>query len=62
MTSRDERDARQHFRERYAVAANDLTAQIEASVIGAVWGANGYTTSLLDGVNAGAHHLISLVA
>ena len=44
MTSRDEREALQHFRERYAVAATDLTAQIEASVIGAVWGANGYTT------------------
>jgi methylase of polypeptide subunit release factors len=44
MTSRDEREALEHFRERYAVPATDVAAQIEASVIGAVWGANGYTT------------------
>jgi methylase of polypeptide subunit release factors len=44
MTSRDQRAALEHFQQRYAVPATDVTAQVEASVIGAVWGANGYTT------------------
>jgi methylase of polypeptide subunit release factors len=44
LTSRDEREALEHFRARYAAPATDVTTQIEASVIGAVWGANGYTT------------------
>jgi 2-polyprenyl-3-methyl-5-hydroxy-6-metoxy-1,4-benzoquinol methylase len=44
MTTRDERDSLAHFRERYAVAGTDVTDQIEQRVIGANWGANGYTT------------------
>ena len=44
MTSRDERQARTDFAERYAVPTGDATARIEQDVIGAVWGANGYTT------------------
>ena len=40
---------------------------IVAHILAWMWrpwlpGPNGYTTSLLDGVSAGAHHLISLVA
>ena len=44
MTSRDESEACEHFRARYAVPATDVINNIEASVIGAAWGANGYTT------------------
>ena len=44
MTSRDERAARSNFAERYALPAGDANARIERDVIGAVWGANGYTT------------------
>lgn len=44
MTSRDERDALEHFEERYAVPDSAVAAEIEQHVIGAVWGANGYTT------------------
>jgi methylase of polypeptide subunit release factors len=44
MTSRDEREALQHFEERYAAPTSDVTVAIEAEVIGAAWGANGYTT------------------
>jgi methylase of polypeptide subunit release factors len=44
MSSRDERGALEHFRARYATPATDVAKQIEASVIGAAWGANGYTT------------------
>jgi methylase of polypeptide subunit release factors len=44
MTSRDERDARARFSARYAAPAADVAAEIERRVIGAVWGANGYTT------------------
>jgi hypothetical protein len=44
MRSRDERDALEHFEERYAVPDSAVTAEIERRVIGAVWGANGYTT------------------
>lgn len=44
MTSRDERDALEHFKERYAVPDSAVAAEIEHHVIGAVWGANGYTT------------------
>ena len=44
MTSRDERDARAHFSERYALPAADVAGAIERRVIGATWGANGYTT------------------
>jgi methylase of polypeptide subunit release factors len=44
MTSRDERDALGHFEGRYAVPDSAVAAAIERHVIGAVWGANGYTT------------------
>jgi len=44
MTSRDERATRTDFAEHYALAAGDANARIERDVIGAVWGANGYTT------------------
>ena len=44
MSGRDEREARTQFAERYAVRTGDVNARIERSVIGAVWGANGYTT------------------
>ncbi len=44
MTSRDERDALARFSERYATPAAEVAEQIERRVIGAVWGANGYTT------------------
>jgi methylase of polypeptide subunit release factors len=44
MTIRDERAARTDFAERYALPIGDANARIERDVIGAVWGANGYTT------------------
>src|SRR5256886_12042479 len=44
MSGRDEREARTQFTERYAIATGDANDRIERSVIGAVWGANGYTT------------------
>ena len=44
MTSRDESSARTDFAQRYAVARGDANNVIERDVIGAVWGANGYTT------------------
>jgi len=44
MTARDERTACEEFSARYAVPTTDVAAAIEQRVIGAVWGANGYTT------------------
>ena len=44
MASRDERAARTHFEERYGIVGNRAAALVEQRVIGAVWGANGYTT------------------
>ena len=44
MSTRDERNARAQYAERYAVATGDANERIERDVIGAVWGANGYTT------------------
>jgi methylase of polypeptide subunit release factors len=44
VSSRDEQDALTRFRERYAVPTADVSAEIERRVIGAAWGANGYTT------------------
>ena len=44
MSIRDERTARSDFAERYAIRTGEANAQIEQEVIGAVWGANGYTT------------------
>jgi methylase of polypeptide subunit release factors len=44
MTTRDEHDALTEFRERYAIPTAEVAAEIERRVIGAAWGANGYTT------------------
>ena len=44
MSSRDEREARARFAERYAAPTAGVAADIERRVIGAAWGANGYTT------------------
>ena len=44
MTDRDEREARARFEERYGIPTGDANSRIERAVIGAVWGANGYTT------------------
>jgi SAM-dependent methyltransferase len=44
MASRHERDTRRRFEERYAVPTSDVTEEVERRVIGAAWGANGYTT------------------
>jgi methylase of polypeptide subunit release factors len=42
--SRDERDALARFSERYAAPTAEVSEYIERQVIGAAWGANGYTT------------------
>jgi methylase of polypeptide subunit release factors len=55
VTSRDEREALERFRERYKVPPDDITADVERRVIGAAWGANGYTT--LDQANELARRL-----
>jgi SAM-dependent methyltransferase len=44
MTSRDQRDALVHFRDRYATPTVPVVDEIERQVIGGTWGANGYTT------------------
>lgn len=44
MTSRDEREALAHFRDRYAAPAVPVVDEIETQVIGGAWGASGYTT------------------
>lgn len=44
MSTTDERDARAHFEDRYRIKGNAAAATVEQVVIGAVWGANGYTT------------------
>jgi SAM-dependent methyltransferase len=44
VTTRDERDALAHFRDRYAAPSVPTLDEIEGQVIGAAWGANGYTT------------------
>lgn len=44
MTRRDERWAIDNFSARYQVPATGTVDRIERDVIGAVWGANGYTT------------------
>ena len=46
MTSRDERAARAHFSERYAVPTPITLGDIERRVLGEgkAWGVNGYTT------------------
>src|SRR5258708_11130813 len=44
MTTGDERATRTDFAQHYALPTGDANARIERDVIGAVWGANGYTT------------------
>jgi methylase of polypeptide subunit release factors len=44
VSSRDEREALARFSERYALPPAEVAAAIEERVIGAAWGANGYTT------------------
>ena len=44
MTNRDEREARAHFSERYAVPSSLTLGDIERRVLGELWGVNGYTT------------------
>ncbi len=44
MTTKDQRDALELFRERYAAPPNEVIDRIEEKVIGAAWGANGFTT------------------
>ena len=44
MTSHDQRSAHVQFSERYATPSAAVSHDIECRVIGAAWGANGYTT------------------
>jgi methylase of polypeptide subunit release factors len=44
VSTRDERSARADFGQYYALPTGDAKARVEQAVIGAVWGANGYTT------------------
>lgn len=44
MTSRDEREARSDFTRRYSAGRTDVTSEVERRVIGADYGANGFTT------------------
>ena len=44
VSARDESGALDLFRECYAIPTSDVNARIEEAVIGASWGANGYTT------------------
>lgn len=43
-SSKDERQARADFSQRYATDRTDVIEAIERRVIGAAWGANGFTT------------------
>ena len=42
--SKDEREARRHFAERYSPAPDDVLNAVERAVLGDAWGANGFTT------------------
>jgi SAM-dependent methyltransferase len=44
MTNRDEKEARAHFSQRYAVRIPLTLGDIERRVLGEAWGVNGYTT------------------
>jgi ubiquinone/menaquinone biosynthesis C-methylase UbiE len=44
MVTREEHDTRQRFGDRYSEERTDVVRQIERAVIGADFGANGYTT------------------
>ena len=64
VASRDEREARRHFAERYSPGPAGVLDALERSVIGTAWGANGFTTlSQADllaesvGLDAGTHLL-----
>ena len=43
--TRIERETAEHFAERYRIAPAEVSRQVELAVIGADWGANGYTTA-----------------
>lgn len=66
VASRDEREARQHFAERYSPGPSGVLDVLERSVIGTAWGANGFTTLsqanlLAEAVGLdGAAHLLDL--
>lgn len=55
--SRDERDAAVWFRERYGLAPSDAARDLERSVIGGDFGANGYTTVVQADLIAERLHL-----
>lgn len=42
--SKDEREARRHFANRYSPDPSNVLDALEQSVIGTAWGANGFTT------------------
>jgi 2-polyprenyl-3-methyl-5-hydroxy-6-metoxy-1,4-benzoquinol methylase len=44
LVTREERDTRERFRDRYGEDRTEVVLQIERAVIGGDWGANGYTT------------------
>jgi hypothetical protein len=43
-SSKDEREALADFAARYMVPSTDVVQEVERKVIGAVWGAIGFTT------------------
>jgi hypothetical protein len=45
MATREEHKTRRRFGDRYREARTEVVQQIEQSVIGGDWGANGYTTA-----------------
>jgi 2-polyprenyl-3-methyl-5-hydroxy-6-metoxy-1,4-benzoquinol methylase len=45
LVTREERDTRQRFRDRYGEDRTEVVLGIERAVIGGDWGANGYTTT-----------------
>jgi ubiquinone/menaquinone biosynthesis C-methylase UbiE len=44
MPTREERDTRQRFTDRYREERTPVVEEIERAVVGGDWGANGYTT------------------
>src|SRR5262245_65911188 len=44
LVTREERDTRERFRDRYGEDRTEVVLQIERAVIGGDWGADGYTT------------------
>jgi ubiquinone/menaquinone biosynthesis C-methylase UbiE len=57
VVTREERDTRQRFGDRYAEDRTDVVRLIERKVIGGDWGANGYTTVRQADVLARLLHL-----